>query len=166
MHRLPGSPPGEPVLLEEVLSFPKDHQGQKGEKASIAMVRPHLEDPHSSRSGMPQKGKKDNLVERSLATVCEANQKALVMAATLKEEIERLSHTWNCSETRARSKSRDHQGSIRGDQKRRCCQVQFEDPLPLTASLSQRQGLGKREPLAKTLIWRSHWNLGQRWHHS
>ena len=32
LHRLPRSPPGEPVLLEEVLSSLKDHQGQKGGK--------------------------------------------------------------------------------------------------------------------------------------
>ena len=110
LHRLPRSPPGEPALLEEVLSSLKDHQGWKGEKASTATVRPHPEDPHSSTSGIPQKGKRDSLVERSLATVCEAHQKALAMAATLKEEIERLSHTWGCSEMRVRSKSRDCQG--------------------------------------------------------
>ena len=110
LHRLPGSPPGEPALLEEVLSSLKDHQGWKGEKASTAMARPHPEDPHSLRSSVPQKGKRDSSVERSLATVCEAHQKALAMAATLKEEIERLSCTQNCSEMRVRSKSRDHQG--------------------------------------------------------
>ena len=47
LHRLPGSPPGEPALLEEVLSSLEDHQGWRGEKASAAMVRPHPEDPHS-----------------------------------------------------------------------------------------------------------------------
>ena len=31
LHRLPGSPPGEPALLEEVLSSLEDHQGQEGE---------------------------------------------------------------------------------------------------------------------------------------
>ena len=80
LHRLPGSPPGEPVLLEEALSSLEDHQGWKVEEAPAAMVRPHPEDPHSSRSGMPQKGKKDSSVERSLATVHEAHQKALAVA--------------------------------------------------------------------------------------
>ena len=106
-HRLPGSPPGEPVLLEEVLSSLEDHQGCKEEKASAAMARPHPEDLHSSRSGIAQKGKIDSWVERSLAMVCEAYQKALATVATLEEEIERLNHTWNCSEPRARSKSMD-----------------------------------------------------------
>ena len=32
LHRLPRSPPGEPVLLEEVLSSLKDHQGQRGKR--------------------------------------------------------------------------------------------------------------------------------------
>ena len=96
LHRLPGSPPGEPALLNEVLSSLKDHQWQRVERASAAMARPHPEGPHSSRSGIPQKGKRDSSVERSLATICEAHQKALAAAATLVEEIERLSHTQNC----------------------------------------------------------------------
>ena len=84
--------------------------------------------PHSSRSGFSQKGKRDSSVERSLATVHEAHQKVLAMAATLEEEIERLNCTKNYSEPRAISKSRDCQGQSRKEQKRRCCQVQFEDP--------------------------------------
>ena len=103
LYRLPRSPPWEPVLLEEVLSSLKDHQGHKGEKASAAMVRPHLEDPHSSRSSIPQTGKRDSSVERSLVTVHEAHQKVLARAATLEEEIVRLNCTQKCSEPRARS---------------------------------------------------------------
>ena len=133
LHRLPGSPPGEPVLLEEVLSSLKDHQGWKGQKAPTAMERPCPEDPHSSRSGVPQKGKKDSSVERSLATVHEAHQKALAMVATLKEEIERLSGTQNHPETRTRSKSRDCHGgrvekSRRGDTAR--CSLRTPCPQP------------------------------------
>ena len=73
LHRLPRSPPGEPVLLEEVSSSLEDHQGQRAEEAPTATARPHPEDPHSSRSSMPQKGKKDSSVERSLATIHEAH---------------------------------------------------------------------------------------------
>ena len=113
LHRLPGSPPGEPAILEEVLSSLLDHQGHEEEKAPAATARPHPEGPHSSRSGAPHKGKKDNLVERSLATVCEAHQKVLAKAATLEEEIERLNCTRNHSELRARSKSRDCWGQSR-----------------------------------------------------
>ena len=128
LHRLPGCPPGEPVLLVEVLFSLEDHQGQEGERAPAATARPHLEDPHPLRSRAPQKGKRDSLAERSLATVHEAHQKVLAKAATLKEEIERLSHTQNHLEVRVRSKSRDHWGCSREEWKRRCHQVWFEDP--------------------------------------
>ena len=109
LHRLPGSPPGEPAIPEEVLSSLPDHQECEEEKAPAAAVQPHPEGPHSSRSGIPNRGRKDDSVERSLAMVCEAHQKALATVATSEEEIERLSHTWNCSQSRARSKSRDRQ---------------------------------------------------------
>ena len=70
-------------------------------------------------------------MERGLATVHEAHQKVLATVPTLEEEIERLSHTWNHSQSRARSKSRDWQWQSREGQKRRCCQVWFEDqPAP------------------------------------
>ena len=107
LHRLPGSPPGELAILEEVLSSLPDHQRHEEEKGPAATARPHPESPHSFGSGTPHKGKKGNSVERSLATVCEAHQKALATVATLEEEIERLSHTQNHSELRVRSKSRD-----------------------------------------------------------
>ena len=166
LHRPPGSPPGEPVLLKEVLSSLKDHQGWKGEKAPTAIVRPCPEDPHSSRIGMPQKGKKDSSVERSLATVHEAHQKGLAMVATLEEEIERLSQTQNHPETRARSKSRDHWGRVEKSGRGDAARCSLRTPLPPTAPLTQRQSPGKKEPPTKALIWRSHWNSGQRWHHS
>ena len=110
LHRLPGSPPGEPAILEEVLSSLPDHQGCEEEKAPAVMARPHPEGPLSSRSGIPHKGKKDDLVERSLTMVHEAHQKVLAMVATLEEEIEKLNCTRNHSELRVRSKSRDHWG--------------------------------------------------------
>ena len=131
LHRLPGSPPGRPAILEEVLSSLPNHQGHEEERAPAAMARPHPEVPYSSRSGIPHKGKIDNSVERSLAMVCEAHQKALAAVATLEEEIERLNHTQNHSEPRTRSKSRDCWGQSREEQKWRCHQVQFEDqPAP------------------------------------
>ena len=109
LHRLPGSPPGELAILKEVLSSLPDHQRCEEEKAPVAMAWPHPEGSHSSRSGAPHRGQKDDLVERSLATVCEAHQKALDTVTTLEEEIERLSCTRNHSQLRARSKSRDCQ---------------------------------------------------------
>ena len=59
LHRLPGSLPGEPAILEEVLSSLPDHEGCEEEKAPAATARPHPEGPHSSRSGIPHKGSLD-----------------------------------------------------------------------------------------------------------
>ena len=109
LHRLPGSPPGEQAILEKVLSSPPNHQRCKEEGAPAPAAQPHAEGPHSSRSCAPHRTRKDDSVERSLAMVWEAHQKALAAVSTLEEEIERLSHTQACSQSRARSKSQDCQ---------------------------------------------------------
>ena len=93
LHRLPGSPLGEPAILGEVLSSLPDHQRHEKEEAPTATAWPHAEGPHSSRSSTPNRGRKDDSVERSLAMVHEAHQKALAAVATLEEEIEQLNHT-------------------------------------------------------------------------
>ena len=108
LHRLPGSPPGEPALLEEVVSSLKDCQGWKEKRPSAATARSWPADPQPLRSRASWKEKRDSLVERSLATICEAHQKVLALVATLKGEIERLSCTWTCLKVRESSKSRDH----------------------------------------------------------
>ena len=71
----------------------------------------------------------DTSKERSLAKVREAHCSALVVAVTLEEEIEWLSHPLVCSwsETQTHSHIRDcHRHRSRG-QKRRHCQVWLED---------------------------------------
>ena len=73
----------------------------------------------------PGRGRREASVERSLAKVREAHQKALAMAATPEEEIEQLScplirswpEVWVCS------KSRDCYVHGSRGQKRRCHQV-------------------------------------------
>ena len=109
LHRLPGSPPGELAILEEVLSSLPDHQSCEEEEAPTATAQPCAEGPQSSRSHTPHRGRKDDSVERSLTTVPEAHQKVLATVSTLEEEIERLSYTQAWSQSRARSKSRDCQ---------------------------------------------------------
>ena len=109
LHRLPGSPLGEPAILEEVLSSLPDHQRREEEEDPTATAQPHAEGSHSSRNSAPHRGRKDDSVERSLAMVCKAHQKVLDTVATLEEEIERLSHTQAHSQLRARSKNRDCQ---------------------------------------------------------
>ena len=109
LHRLPGCPPGEPAILEEVLSSLPDHQRCEEEEAPTAPAQPCAEVSHSSRSHAPYRGRRDDSVERSLATVCKVHQKALATVATLEKEIDRLNHTQACSQSRARTRSRDHQ---------------------------------------------------------
>ena len=91
-QRLPGSPPREPELIEEVVSSFEDHQGQKGEETSGATARPQLTDAWPPRGRTPGRGRRETSAERSLATMREAHQRALAMVATLEGEIERLSH--------------------------------------------------------------------------
>ena len=89
-QRLPGSPPGELELMEEVASSFEGCQGQKEEEKSGTTVRSQPTDAQPQRVEPP--GRRETLVERSLATVREAHLKALAMAAALEGEIERLSH--------------------------------------------------------------------------
>ena len=88
-QRLPGSPPGELELIEEVVSSFKGCQGQKEEETSGATARPQPANAWPPKSRTP--GRRETSVERSLATVREAHQKALAMAAALEGKIERLS---------------------------------------------------------------------------
>ena len=113
------------------------------------MAQPHLEGPHFSRSGASHKGRKGDLVERSLAMVHEAHHKVLATAVTLEEEIERLRCTQNHSESRARSKSRDHHGQSREKWKRRCHQVQFEDQPAPSHPTNPKTGPGDHESNGK-----------------
>ena len=91
----------------------------------------------------PSRTRKDDSVERSLATVHEAHQKALATVSTLEEEIERLNHTWAQSQSRARSKSRDCQWQSREGQKERCCQVWFEEQPAPSHSANPKTQLGE-----------------------
>ena len=100
-QRLPGPPPREPELMEEVVS------SFEVEETSGTTLRPQPADAPPPKSRTP--GRRETSIERSLATVREAHQKALAVAAALEGEIERLSHPLLQSqpEVRVRSKSRD-----------------------------------------------------------
>ena len=107
LHRLPGSPPGEPAILEEIMASVPDHPQSEEDKTHEAAMQPHPGGSHSSRSSSPHRRKNDDSVERSLAMVHEAHQKALATISTLEKEIERLNYTQAHLQSRARSKSRD-----------------------------------------------------------
>ena len=128
-QRLPGSPPGEPELTEEVVSSFKGCQRQKEERTPGVTTRPQSIDAQPSKSRVP--GKRETSIEKSLAPIREAHQKTLATAAALKGEIERLSFPLPLSqpEVRVRSKSRDCQMHGVTEIKRRHHQVCFTDSL-------------------------------------
>ena len=88
LHRLPSSPPGEPAILEEVSTAIPGHLQEKGETPN-AQRQPSHKDFHPSQMRRPR-GKRETSVDRSLHRVCKAHWKALSVAATLEEEIEKL----------------------------------------------------------------------------
>ena len=55
LHRLPGSPPGEPAILKEVLSSLPDCQIHEEEEAPAAMAQPCTEGSHFFRSHAPHR---------------------------------------------------------------------------------------------------------------
>ena len=93
LHRLPGSPPGEPAIMEEIMASVPDHLQSEEDKTLEATVQPHPGGSHSSRSSAPHRRRNNNSVERSLAMVHEAHQKVLAAILTLEKEIERLNCT-------------------------------------------------------------------------
>ena len=110
-----------------------DCQGWKQRKAPEMAARSWLTDVQPPRSQTPGKGRRESSVERSLANVREAHQKALAMVAAMEEEIEQLSCSLIRSqpEVRTQSRSRDHW--IHGSRgwKRRHHQIQPENcPAP------------------------------------
>ena len=130
-QRLPGSPPGELELTEEVVFSFKGCQRQKEERTPGVTMRPRSIDAWPSKSRVP--GKRETSIEKSLAPIREAHWKALAVTAAFKGEIERLSHPLPSSwpEVRARLKSRDCQTHGATESKRRHHQVHFTNsPTP------------------------------------
>ena len=88
LHRLPGSPPGEPTILEEISSvLPHHPPEEKGMPDIQKLVSP--EGFHSPWNRLSLWAREDS-IDRSLARVHEAHRKALLTVATLEEEMERL----------------------------------------------------------------------------
>ena len=106
----------------------EDCQGWKQRETQETPVRSQSTDVPPPRNRTPQGGRESS-IERSLAKVREAHQKAQAMAAALEEEIEWLSCPLIRSqpEVWAHSKSRDHCGCRSRGQKRRHWQVWPED---------------------------------------
>ena len=88
LHRLPGSPPGEPAILEEVSAAVPDPSWEE-EETPNAQIWPSHKDFHSSQMKTPHQQREISM-DRSLDRVHKAHQKALSATATLEEEIEKL----------------------------------------------------------------------------
>ena len=88
LYRLPGSPPGDPAILEEILSvLPRHPPEEKGTPDIQKLVGP--EGFHLPQNNLSLWEWEDS-IDQSLARVCKAHCKALSTAATLEEEMERL----------------------------------------------------------------------------
>ena len=87
LHRLPGSPPGEPAILEEVSATIPDPSWE--EETPDPQVQPSHKSFHSSRMKTPH-WQRETSMDRSLERVHKVHQKALSATATLEEEIEKL----------------------------------------------------------------------------
>ena len=87
-HRLPGSPPGELAVLQEVSAAVPNHPQEKGETSEV-QTPPRPKASHSSKGIKPCQGREGS-VDQSLARMLEAHQKALSTAMALEEEIKGL----------------------------------------------------------------------------
>ena len=88
LHRLSGSPLGEPAILEEISSvLPRHPPEEKGMPNIQKLVSPEGFDSPQNRLSL---GEWEDSMDRSLTRVCKAHHKALSIVATLEEEMERL----------------------------------------------------------------------------
>ena len=118
LHRLPGSPPGELAILKEVSAALPGHSMEE-EDTPDAPKQPNPKDSHPPQGRPPQK-ERENLLDRSLATVYKVHQKALSATAALEEELERLHQMKACSGSKQRRNDRDRQEPGERRKKRQC----------------------------------------------
>ena len=89
LHRLPGSAPREPAILNKIMASVPDHPCSEEDQTCEAVVQPHPGGSHSSRSSAPHRRKNDGSVQRSLTTVHEAHQKLLAAISILERKIKK-----------------------------------------------------------------------------
>ena len=103
LHRLPGSPLGEPAILQEILSAISDPTSEEEQSASARRSSSHQDlCPPEDRHPCQERGR---ALDRSLARVCKAHRQVLCTSATLEEEIERLCQIKVCSTPEWRPRS-------------------------------------------------------------
>ena len=123
LHRLPGSPPGEPAILQEILSAISDPTSEEEQSASTRRSSSH-QDLHPPEDRHPCQ-KRGRALDRSLARVCKAHWQVLSTAATLEEEIERLCQIKVRSTPERRPRSETQRRPDR--RRKRQCQDSFAD---------------------------------------
>ena len=110
-QRLPRLPPGEPELMEKVVSSFDDCQGQRQRRTLETMAWYWSTSIWPPKNCPLKRERRKSSAKRSLANVRNAHQKALATVVALEEEIEWLS--WppagNKPGARTHSKSRDCQ---------------------------------------------------------
>ena len=128
LHRLPGSPPGELAILEEVSTTVSDPSWEE-EETPNAQVQPSHKSFHLFQMRTPHR-QRETSMDRSLERVHEVHWKALSAAATLEEEIEKLCRMKGHFQLEVRPRSWDHWRS-EGIWAERCHQVSFaSEPTP------------------------------------
>ena len=128
VHRLPSCPPGEPAILQEVLSAIPCHSLEE-EGTPDAQRQTSPKDFHLPKSRQPHQ-KRESSLNRSLARLCEVHHKALSTTATLDEEIKKLPWMKVHSGSEWRPRGRDHQRPEERRKKKQC-QVSFaSQPTP------------------------------------
>ena len=167
LQRLPGSHPGEPELVAEVVSSLAVYQGQEESEMPQMVRKPHPTDVWPPRSRTPRRGRRGASVERSLIKARKAHQKALTMAAALEEEIEWLSypssgvgqkygHILGAGTAVDADLGDKRGGTTRHSQK---------TAMPPISSITLPKGVLSPKVMQHSLkisIWRNHQNLGQR----
>ena len=143
LHQLPGSPPGEPAVLEEIMASVPGHLWSEGGMTHEATMEPLSRGSHLSRSRAPHQERRDDTIDKSLTTMHKAHQKALVAVATLEEKINQLSRSRAHSKSRARSKSWGCQRLSGAGWKKRHRQVRFADEATPSQSTNPETPLGE-----------------------
>ena len=144
LHQLPESPPGEPVVLEEIRDSLPVHPQSEEVATCEAAAWPPSGDSHSSQSRAPYWERRDDSIDRSLTTMHRAHQKALAAVAAVEEKINQLSCTRTHSKSRAISKSRDCQRPSQERWRKRHCQVRFADEAAPSQSAIPKTPLGEK----------------------
>ena len=150
LHWLPGSPPGELAILQEISSAILDPTSEEEQSASTQGSSSH-EDLHPPEDQHPCQ-ERGRALDRSLARVHEAHWQVLSITATLEEEIERLHQIqvrstpeWRPrSETQRRldrKRKRQHQDSF-ADQSTPSRSVEFDMHQGGTGSEDGESDLG------------------------